>query len=124
VGTHTSHHKSSGAIILLMVAGHYESLERLLLTRGYTVVVPPTSDQAVAVCLHNRIAAVLIDEGTATDVEEWSLARSLKAVSPNTPVLLLVRDPSAHRNLPPGVDCIVSESEPSQVLQALRDCAA
>ncbi len=87
-------------------------------------MVPPTSDQAVAVCLHNHIDAVIIDEGTATDVEDWSLARSLKAVSPKTPVLLLVRDPGAQRNVPPGVDCIVSESEPRQVLQALRDCAA
>lgn len=117
-------HRASGSIILLMAAGHNEKLERLLLTKGYTVVVPPTSDQAVAFCLHNRIAAVLIDEGMLTEVEDWSLARSFKGVSPNTPVLLLVRDPDAQKDLPPGVDFIVSKSEPAQVLNALRDCAA
>lgn len=61
-----------------MVAGHYETLERALRTAGYTLVVPQTSDQAVALCLHNSIAAVLIDEGTLEAVEDWSLARSLK----------------------------------------------
>lgn len=111
MATHSSHHKSSGSIILMMVTGHYEKLERLLLTSGYTVVVPPTSDQAVAVCLHNRIAAVLIDEGTAAEMDEWSLARSLKAISPNTPVLLLLRDPDSNRDLPPGVDCVIGEMD-------------
>lgn len=107
-----------------MVAGHYEKLERILLTRGYTVVVPPSSDHAVAFCLHNRVAAVLIDEHTGTEVEEWSLARSLKAVSPNTSVLLLLQDPGIRSELPPGVDCVVNESEPTQVLNALREWAA
>lgn len=124
MATHTGHHKSSGSIVLLIAAGHYEGLERTLLTSGYTLVVPPTPDQAVAVCLHNRVAAVLIDEGMLTEVEDWSLARSFKGVSPNTPVLLLARDSGAHREMPPGVDCVVSENEPMQVLKALRDCAA
>lgn len=124
MATHTGHRKSSGSIVLFIVAGHYERLERILLTSGYTVVVPPTPDQAVAVCLHNRVAAVLIDEGMLTEVEDWSLARSLKAVSPHTPVLLLVRDSGAYRDLPPGVDCVLTENEPMQVLKALRDCAA
>lgn len=107
-----------------MVAGHYKRLERILRTTGYTVVVPPTPDQGVAICVHNRIAAVLVDEGTLTAVEDWSLARSFKAVSPNTPVLLMVRDPGSHKDLPPGVDCVVSENEPLQVVKALRECAA
>ena len=124
MATPTAHHKPSASIVLLIAAGRYESLERTLLTRGYTVVAPTTSDQAVAVCLHNRIAAVLIDEGMLAEVEDWSLARSFKAVSPSTPVLLLVKDPGAHTDLPPGVDCMVSESDPIQVLKTLRECVA
>ena len=119
----TSQYRPSGPL-LLITAGRYEALERILHAKGYTVVVPPTPDGGVAVCLHNRIAAVLIDEDTATDVEDWSVARSLKAVSPSTPVLLLVHDPDRYRDLPPGVDCVVSASEPTQVLNALRNCAA
>ena len=124
MATPTAYHKPSSSIVPLIAAGHYESLERTLLTRGYTVVAPTTSDQAVAVCLHNRIAAVLIDEGMLTEVEDWSLARSFKAVSPSTPVLLLAKDPGAHPDLPPGVDCVVSESDPIQLLTALRECVA
>lgn len=120
----TSQYRPSGPFVLLITARRYEVLERVLHAKGYTVVVPPTPNEGVAVCLHNRVAAVLIDEGTATDVEDWSVPRSLKAVSPSTPVLLLAHDPDLYRDLPPGVDCVVSESEPTQVLNALRNCAA
>jgi len=124
MGTQTSHDSASGSIIVLIVAGHYDELERVLRETGYTIVAPSTTDQAVAVCLHNRIAAVVMDEGMLSDVEDWSLARSFKGVSPNTPIVLMARDPGAHAELPPGVDCVVSASKPAQVLGALRNCAA
>ena len=116
--------KAQGPIILLLVGDRYEGLERILRAQRYTVVVPPTVDQGVAVCLHNRIAATLIDENTLANENDWSLAQSLKAVSPNTPVLLLVRGRSGQIDVSPGVDCVVNDEEPRFVLDAIRNCVA
>src|SRR5579862_7183212 len=71
------------ALVLLILSGRYQELEDALHAAGYTVVVPPTPDQAVAVSLHNEIAATLIDASSFADSADWSLARSLKAVSPS-----------------------------------------
>ncbi|HWC16144.1 MAG TPA: hypothetical protein VG498_03990 [Terriglobales bacterium] len=117
-------HRVQGSVILLIVGNRYEGLERLLRAKGYTVLLPSTPDQGVALCLHNRIAATLLDESTLEAENDWSLAQSLKAVSPTTPVLLIVSTGGGHGEMPLGVDCVVSDEEPRHILDALRDRAA
>lgn len=113
--------KPQNAIILLVVGGHYEGLEQVLRKRGYTVVVPSTADQAVALCLHNPIAVTLIDRESLAVDGDWSLAHSLKMVAPHTPVLLLLKGRASKREgIPAGVDWMVSDKEPSQVLGAVK----
>jgi hypothetical protein len=112
-------------LVLLFLGSQHMRLESLLRSEGFTVVVPFKADQAVALCLHNRsrIAAAIIDETSALEVEEWSLARSLKAVCPNTPIVLVVHGlQPERRDLAEGVDCVVSDAEPQQVLEVLRRC--
>ena len=123
VGSEKSQGNVQGSVILLLVDDRYEGLERVLRARGYTVVMPSTPDQGVALCLHNHMAAAIVDQTTLADDKDWSLAQSLKAVSPNTPVLLLVPDRGHHIEAPRGVDCVVSE-EPRFVLDAIRNCLA
>ena len=113
--------KPQNAIILLIVGGRYDGLEQVLRKRGYTVVVPSTSDQAVALCLHNPIAATLIDRESLARDEDWSLAHSLKMVAPHTPVVLLVKGRRAKKEgIPVGIDWMVSDQEPAQVLGAVK----
>ncbi|HEU5231830.1 MAG TPA: hypothetical protein VFU50_03140 [Terriglobales bacterium] len=113
--------KPQNAIILLVVGGRYEGLEQVLRKRGYTVVVPSTADQAVALCLHNPIAVTLIDRDSLALDGDWSLPHSLKMVAPHTPVLLLLKGRVSKREgIPAGVDWMVSEKEPSQVLGAVK----
>lgn len=113
--------KPQNAIILLVVGGRYDGLEQVLRKRGYTVVVPSTADQAVALCLHNPIAVTLIDRDSLAQDEDWSLAQSLKMVAPHTPVLLLVKGRAAKpEGIPVGVDWLVSDKEPAQVLGAVK----
>lgn len=112
----TAHHR----LVLLLVGGRYFELEKLLHRRRYTVVVPATPDHAVAVCLHNRIVAALIDEEFLAEADGWSVAESLKAVSPNIRVVLLVRGSAAKGYSLKGVDYIVNDREPRQVVNALR----
>lgn len=113
--------KPQSAIILLIVGGRYEGLEQVLRKRGYTVVVPSTADQAVALCLHNPIAATIVDRESLAQDDDWSLAHSLKMVAPHTPVLLLVKGRFSKREgTPIGVDWTVSDKEPAQVLGAVK----
>jgi len=113
--------KLQSAIILLIVGGRYEGLEHALRKRGYTVVAPSTPDQAVALCLHNQIAATLIDRESLAQDDGWSLAQSLKMVAPQTPVLLLVKQRTPKSGgIPVGIDWMVSDNEPAQVLGAVK----
>ena len=116
----TSHHERS-TFVLLFVGGNYAGLEVLLRKHGYTVIVPSTADQAVALCPYNQIVAALIDQSSLAESDNWSLAQSLKMVSSNVPVLLLVPEAVPNQeNLPEGVDAAVSEKDPTKVLDALK----
>lgn len=107
-------------LVLLLLGGRYTSLETLLQQNGYKVIAPATPDHGVAVCLHNRIIAALLDEEFLADADTWSLAESLKAVSPNTSIVLLVRGSAAKGYPLRGVDYIVNHRESEQVLHALK----
>lgn len=120
VGTKES--ADTSRLVLLLVGGRYTSLETLLQQNGYKVIAPSTPDHGVAVCLHNRVVAALIDEEFLADADTWSLAESLKAVSPSTSIVLLVRGSAAKGYPLRGVDYIVNDRESEQVLNALKKC--
>ena len=122
VGTKQTLAKDQRNLLLMLVGGRYKGLENLLHQGGYLVIAPTTSDQAVAVCMHNRISAAIIDESFLSEAENWSLAESLKAVSPHIAVVLLVRGSAATRSAPHGVDCVVSDRNPGQVIDTLKNC--
>lgn len=121
VGRKNSSDDPPSSLILLFVNGNHDRLESLLHAEGYTVVVPSTADQAVAICLHNRIIAAIIDETSLEEDDDWSLAQSLKMVSANTPVVLMVDGAvDAEQPIPEGVDCVVSDKDPGRVMDWLR----
>lgn len=123
MGIKKSARDKPATLLLLIVGGDYAGLESILSRKGYTVVVPSTADQAVAVCLHNRMAAVLMDRKSLVEADDWSLAQSLKMVSPRTPIVLMVESSRLnHFDVPPGVDCVVSDEDGAKVFQALRQC--
>jgi len=69
-------------------------------TSGFGVTVAFTAEQGVAVCLGNRVAAVLLDAAFIRN-DDWTVAKSLKLVKPGVPILLLdPRDPSRGEGLP------------------------
>src|SRR6185437_1489728 len=109
-------------LILLLIGGKHAQLERLLREHGYRLVVPTTADHAVAICLSNRVQAALMDTESLEEAEDWSLAQSVRAVSPDTPVLLIAHAPAEQSNVPEGVDCVVSDTDPQQIINELRRC--
>jgi CheY-like chemotaxis protein len=77
---------------------------------GYEVVSTKSTMQAIALLfILHPVAAVVLDsrEGVSTS---WDVARSLKAVRPDVPIVVLSRDPIDR--LPPCVDACVSTREP------------
>ena len=121
VGRNKTSRQQESTLILLFAGGNYAELETLLRRHGYTVVVPATADQAVALCPYNHIAATLVDRTSLAESGDWSLAQSLKAVARNVPVLLIVSGEIADpQRLPPGVDRIVSEQTPLEILNVVN----
>jgi hypothetical protein len=87
-----------------------DSVSVSLEAAGYEVVSTKSTMQAIALLfiLHPVAAAVLFSsEGEQTS---FGVARSLKTVRPDVPIILLCRDPIDR--LPPYVDACVSTREP------------
>jgi CheY-like chemotaxis protein len=82
-----------------------EAICSALPRREYEVVSATTPEQAVAVCVSNNLAAVVLDSEFSTETG-WSAARTFKMVRPHLPVVLLGKD---HEQGPPhGVDAVAS----------------
>lgn len=84
---------------------HLEAICSTLPRREYEVLSATTPEQAVAVCVSNNLAAVVLDSEFSTETG-WSAARTFKMVKPLLPVVLLGHD---HERSPPqGVDAVAS----------------
>lgn len=84
-------------------------------TRDYEVLSASTPEQAVAVCVSNHIAAVVLDSEFSTETG-WSAAQSLKMVNPNLSVMLLLNTPDG--TVHSGVDAVVHSH--SHILPKLK----
>lgn len=69
----------------------------------YLLLSASTPEQAVAICVSNHIAAVVLDSEFSTEAG-WSAAQSLKMVNPKLSVMLLVNTPDTI--FPTGVDTV------------------
>jgi DNA-binding response OmpR family regulator len=97
------------------------TLSRTLREDGNTVIESFTTDQAVALCVSNRIDAVVLDQEFFVEIDGWSVAQSLKLVKPSICVLLVARAKALHDRPPTGVDAMVGRRDVKQVLQAVYD---
>jgi len=82
-----------------------EAIRSALPSRDFEVVDASTPEQAVAVCVSNNLAAVVLDSEFFTETG-WSAARTLKMVKPHLLVVLLARDHV--QSLPHGVDAVAA----------------
>lgn len=82
-----------------------EAICSALPRREYEVLSATTPEQAVAVCVSNNLAAVVLDSEFSTEAG-WSAARTFKMVKPQLPVVLMGHD---HEQNPPyGVDAVAT----------------
>jgi CheY-like chemotaxis protein len=78
-----------------------ESLPR----RDYEVFQASTPEQAVAVCVNNHLAAVVLDSDFASS-NGWSVAQTLRIINPHLPILLVANGHDG--DLPAGVNAVAS----------------
>lgn len=92
---------------ILCVSSSSPQLDALcsaLPSRDYEVLSATSPEQAVAVCVANNLAAVVLDSEFSTEAG-WSAAQTFKMVKPHLPVVLLGHN---HHQPPHGVDAIVT----------------
>lgn len=106
--------------ILLLVDRRQSRTARMLKTSGYNITTTYTPDHAVAICVNNRIDAVVLDQQHFIETEGWSVAKSLKMIRGNVCVVLVVRGRILSHSLPEGVDAIVAESDGNELLETLE----
>jgi len=83
-----------------------EAIRSALPSRDYEVVAASTPEQAVAVCVSNNLAAVVLGSEFSTEAG-WSAAQTFKMVKPQLPVVLLGHDHL--QALPHGVDAVAPD---------------
>lgn len=82
-----------------------EAICSALPSRDYEVVSASTPEQAVAVCVSNNVAAVVLDSEFSTEAG-WSAARTFKMVNSHLPVVLVGRH--QEQGPPNGVDAVAT----------------
>jgi len=107
--------------ILYILDSGRDSKEALaaLRTAGYDVVSTNSAMQAVALLfILHPIAAVVLDH-RAPKVTSFDMVRSLKAVRPDVPIILLCR--AQCDRLPPSVDaCVSTKQPPAELISELH----
>jgi DNA-binding response OmpR family regulator len=112
-----SAHNPPKPTLLLLVDRRQSRTARMLKLSGYNIITTFTPDHAVAICVNNKVDAVVLDQQHFIETEGWSVAKSLKMIRGNVCVVLVVRGKLLAHELPEGVDAIVAEHDD----EGLRD---
>lgn len=83
-----------------------------------------TPDHAVAICVNNKVDAVVLDQPHFVETEGWSVANSLKMIRTTICVILVVRGKVLTQDLPDGVDAAIADRDQDGLLRTLEQLLA
>jgi response regulator RpfG family c-di-GMP phosphodiesterase len=106
--------------ILLLVDSRRSRTARVLKDLGYGIMTTYTPDHAVAICVNNRVDAVVLDQQHFIQTEGWSVANSLKMIRATICVVLIVRGKVVSPGLPDGVDAVIADRDQNGLLRFLE----
>jgi response regulator RpfG family c-di-GMP phosphodiesterase len=115
-----SGHNGRKPTILLLVDRRQSRTARILKELGYSIMTTYTPDHAVAICVNNKVDAVVLDQQHYIETEGWSVANSLKMIRTTICVILVVRGKVITPELPDGVDAVVAERDHDGLLRILE----
>lgn len=110
--------------ILLLVDRRQSRTARVLKDLGYGIMTTYTPDHAVAICVNNRVDAVVLDQQHFIQTEGWSVANSLKMIRSTICVILMVRGKVLSPDLPDGVDTVLADRDQDGLLRFLEKLPA
>lgn len=105
--------------VVCIVDRRRNSIARVLRNAGHVVIESFTTDQAVALCVSNRIDAAVLDQEFFVEVDGWSVAQSLKLVKPGICIVLVTRAMPLRKGPPQGVDAMVRQGDTDAILRTL-----
>jgi PleD family two-component response regulator len=79
----------------------FQAVRSTLHFHDYEVLATSTAEQAVAYCISNHVAAIVLNSEFVTD-HGWSAAQTFKLINPHLPVLFLQEGDGV--KIPIGVD--------------------
>jgi len=86
---------------------------------GFRVLTGFSLDHAVALTVAHKVDCVVLEEAMLMEVGAWSAAQSFKLADPRTCVLLILTGKRFGRDLPKGVDSIVTTQSSKAVVTAI-----
>ncbi len=117
------HTKRPRILCIAESVANFNSLLHAISLSGYQVSLAFTTDQGVAACMSNHIAAVVLD-ATFMREADWPVAKSLKLIRPSLPILLLDGRDARRGGLPGWIDAVASRESAEEVLARLRELLA
>lgn len=109
--------KSLSILCLACSSKRLAVLQYLLRNSRYSVLTASTSEEAVALCVAQVIAAAIVDAESIRG-QEWTVLKSLKSVRCNLPIILLSHRESQRETIE-GVDAVVSMSSPGELYKTI-----
>jgi DNA-binding response OmpR family regulator len=85
-----------------------KAMRELFPLREYQVFLASTPEQAVALCISNPLAAVVLDSEFTSD-GGWTAPQTLRSVNAQLPILILNKGHTG--KVPPGVDAVVKSPD-------------
>jgi PleD family two-component response regulator len=115
----TRAHNNYKPTILLLVDRRQSRTARMLKSAGYNIITTFTPDHAVAICVNNKVQAVVLDQPHFIETEGWSVAKSLKMIRANICVVLVMRGRLLTHDLPDGVDALIADHDDHGLVETL-----
>lgn len=107
--------------VLLLADRRRSQTTKALEKAGYRLLTTYSPDHAVAICVgQHGIDSVVLDQDLFVQTDGWSVAQTLKMVCPSVFVVLIVRGKLLGSTLPDGVDAVVSENDPDNLIGAIQ----
>jgi DNA-binding NtrC family response regulator len=89
-------------------AAHHETLQSVLHSAKYRIASCMTVDQAIAFCISNRVAAIVLDSAFLTE-QDWSAVQTFKSICSGVPILVLADNHD--EKIPQEVDAVAKTAE-------------
>lgn len=113
--------RSLRILCLARSAKRLSALEAAVRSSGYSALIAATSEEAVAVCVAQVVVATVVDAESLRG-QEWTVVKTLKAIRPRAPLILLEeRQSNRGSGLPDGVDAVASISSPVELFNTIDE---